>query len=365
MPLVPGTTVEKIKTKLTSTVDPLAQMKSHDIKILYKGKILADPSHDLYNDNLPQHTNRKKPIVIRLIATGLSSTEAMQRNATFQTNFHNAARNIRDDLSDAGRRDALRRKRMGQRTLAAAAARSTQQIGVATASNRKYGFERIETLPNLPEEGHARAILDELANDPGILACMTKHEWSVGCLAELYPKGNVGQTDVCVMGLNQNKGQKILLRLRTDDLKGFRKILSIRKVLYHELAHNVYSDHDNNFFRLMRKVERECNEMDWTNGIGKSVGGTDGPYCAEVNNFDSDMNVCFEGGSGRLGSKTSDRNVPLRELTARAAMMRLSAEEKDIQRHCGCGGAGNVILPPGEKVMEDDEENEGGAVKHS
>lgn len=26
------------------------------------------------------------------------------------------------------------------------------------------------------------------------------------------------------MGLNQNHGQKILLRLRTDDLKGFRKV---------------------------------------------------------------------------------------------------------------------------------------------
>ena len=67
---------------------------------------------------------------------------------------------------------------------------------------------------------------------------MAKHKWNVGSLAELYPDGKVGESAVCVMGLNENKGQRIELRIRTDDLKGFRKILSIRKVLFHELAHN-------------------------------------------------------------------------------------------------------------------------------
>lgn len=37
----------------------------------------------------------------------------------------------------------------------------------------------------------------------------------------------VGVSKTCVMGLNQNHGQKILLRLRTDDLKGFRKVGAI------------------------------------------------------------------------------------------------------------------------------------------
>ena len=44
---------------------------------------------------------------------------------------------------------------------------------------------------------------------------------------------------VCVLGLNVNKGQEIKLRLRTDDLQGFRKRLTIMKTLCHELAHNV------------------------------------------------------------------------------------------------------------------------------
>lgn len=114
---------------------------------------------------------------------------------------------------------------------------------------------------------------------------------------------------MCVMGLNQNKGQKILLRLRTDDLKvlimpvecmgrwmertggrrmsfgscrrrahkytifalqGWRKILSIKKVLFHELAHNEHSEHDDDFYRLMRRVEREVVAF---NSSGRSLGG--------------------------------------------------------------------------------------------
>ena len=52
-------------------------------------------------------------------------------------------------------------------------------------------------------------------------------------LKELYPDGKVGETDECVMGLNKNNGEEILLRIRTDDLKGFRKMESVLNVLYH------------------------------------------------------------------------------------------------------------------------------------
>lgn len=70
------------------------------------------------------------------------------------------------------------------------------------------------------------------------------------------------------MGLNKNKGQQILLRIRTDDRKGFRKMLSIRQVLFYELAHNEHSEYNGEFFKLMRQIERECNELDWTQGAG-------------------------------------------------------------------------------------------------
>eukprot|EP01034_Spumella_vulgaris_P020674 gene20674-26500_t len=114
----------------------------------------------------------------------------------------------------------------------------------APRQHNPYKFQSIQTPPGLPDEAKARQILETLANDEGVLAVMAKHKWSVGALCELYPEGYVGVSEVCVMGLNENHGQRILLRLRTDDMKGFRKILSIRKVLCHELAHNVHSEHD-------------------------------------------------------------------------------------------------------------------------
>lgn len=117
----------------------------------------------------------------------------------------------------------------------------------------------------------------------------------------------MGVSDVCVMGLNEGKGLRILLRLRyiqlilflylfyqlvgstllssftysfslfsiyfrTDDLKGFRKIQSIRDVLFHELAHNEHSDHDGQFYMLMRQIKREVTELDWRTSKGKTTG---------------------------------------------------------------------------------------------
>jgi WLM domain len=194
------------------------------------------------------------------------------------------------------------------------------------SSIEQYGFDKIETL-ELPQQSKAREILTSLATNPGVLACMKKHRWKVGSLAELFPDGKVGESPVTVMGLNTNKGQQILLRLRTDDCKGFRKISSIRSVLYHELAHNVYSQHDGDFFQLMRQIERECTELDWTRGSGLTT--TTEPARS------------YTGGTFRLGGNealaASSSNATVQELAAWAALMRMTAEEEEIQQNCGCG----------------------------
>ncbi|KAK1941274.1 Ubiquitin and WLM domain-containing metalloprotease [Phytophthora citrophthora] len=163
-------------------------------------------------------------------------------------------------------------------------------IQARDAVSTNYRFHAIEPLKNFADADKAQGILEKLANDRGILAVMAKHKWSVGVLAEMPPDGKVGVDPVCVLGLNQNKGQKILLRLRTDDLLGFRKFISIKKVLFHELSHNVHSEHDNKFYQLMRQVEKECNELDWTHSGGAAVGGSgaslrdDGGSGASVSN---------------------------------------------------------------------------------
>ena len=311
-----------IKTQIVSNLQDELQMKPENIKLIHKGKVLKDEDYPNTGDFFTTLTkNAKKKgnaVVIRLMATGVSVSEVQDVEISRQ----NAPR-IRDDLSKAGQREIEARQRLGQKMLLNAGTKEGKGI-----DSSKYGFGRIETLPMLPDQQKAKEILNSLANDPGILACMAKHKWNVGCLAELFPEGNVGESPVCVMGLNENKGMRILLRLRTDDLKGFRKIMSIRKVLFHELAHNVHSEHNGDFFQLMRQIEKECNEMDWTGGAGLSQMSLDGDNA-------------YSGGTYRLGGgeneRSSSQTINVRELAARAAEMRMTKEEEEIQNACGCG----------------------------
>jgi len=130
----------------------------------------------------------------------------------------------------------------------------------------RFTFGRFETweTPGLnPPSATALALLHRLAADPGILGIMRRHQWSVGLLKEMPPEGKVGISPVCILGLNVNKGQEIHLRLRTDDLAGFRRYRSIRDTLCHELAHMVWSEHDSNFKALNSQLLRDCADLCW------------------------------------------------------------------------------------------------------
>lgn len=70
---------------------------------------------------------------------------------------------------------------------------------------------------------------------------MRKHQFAVGTLTELAPHEHPN-----LLGLNVSAGQAIKLRLRTNDYEGFRTYKEVRRVLCHELTHNVWGDHDNN-----------------------------------------------------------------------------------------------------------------------
>jgi hypothetical protein len=137
---------------------------------------------------------------------------------------------------------------------------------------RNYGFQHIEPLPQFEDKDVAEDMLNTIANNPGVLKVMEKHHWKVPVLKELYPDGKVGETDECIMGLNKNNGEEILLRIRTDDLKGFRKMESVLNVLYHELAHNEISEHNNEFKALNSLIKKEALEMDWTRSRGHRLG---------------------------------------------------------------------------------------------
>ncbi|XVF71820.1 hypothetical protein PTKIN_Ptkin12aG0070200 [Pterospermum kingtungense] len=112
-----------------------------------------------------------------------------------------------------------------------------------------------------------------LASDPGIVAIMNKHQWRVGVMTEMAPVGYVGVSPKCILGFNKNHGEEISLRLRTDDLKGFRKYESIKKTLLHELAHMVFSEHDSDFYALDKQLNEEAESLDWTKSRGHTLSG--------------------------------------------------------------------------------------------
>jgi hypothetical protein len=313
-----GNNVGKELSSESHLVDPT------EVKLIFNGKVLSNNDETLKKLVVPplsssSSSSQSKIIKIMIIANPLTK-ETQQK--LLEEKQHQ--REIKEKLKK--RRKFLHKSNSS-----------------GNADRRKgpiiYGFHRITTLSNLPNEQKAKEILQSLANDSGIIAVMNKYKFTVNELCEMYPEGNVGIDDVCIMGLNQNHGQKILLRLRTDDLKGFRKYLSIKKVLYHELAHNQFSEHDNNFFMLMRQIEIDANNLKWeyskahkTGGSRSSSGGGEGggmerEYFFSDDDEDEDdterrrnKQTVFTLGGG--GDSDGGSNLPATRIAGEAAILR-------------------------------------------
>ncbi|KZO92452.1 WLM-domain-containing protein [Calocera viscosa TUFC12733] len=118
--------------------------------------------------------------------------------------------------------------------------RSTGKASIADATVQ-YRFHALEPLAHLPNPASALQLLEKLSADPGVQHLLSTHKFSIGLLTELAPHEHPE-----LLGLNQNKGEIIKLRLRTDAYDGFRLYADVRRVLVHELTHCVWGDHDDN-----------------------------------------------------------------------------------------------------------------------
>ena len=108
----------------------------------------------------------------------------------------------------------------------------------STSAASRFTFHALEPFPSsVPEFARRRAMLERLAADPAVRDVMLRHEFAVGELTELHPV-----LQPTLLGLNTNYGQKVSLRLLTDRLDGTRAYGEVRKVLLHELAHNVHGN---------------------------------------------------------------------------------------------------------------------------
>ncbi|BAT88997.1 hypothetical protein VIGAN_05266000 [Vigna angularis var. angularis] len=188
----------------------------------------------------------------------------------------------------------------------------------------QYIFCEFRTLqiPGLelnPPAAEALKRMHMLAADPGIVAVMNKHRWRVGIMTEMAPVGYVGVDPKCILGFNKNHGEEISLRLRTDDLNGFRKYESIKKTLLHELAHMVYSEHDANFYALDKQLNQEASSLDWTRSASHTLSGVRNTSTYEDNIIADKSSI-----PQKLGGNRTDQLISARESSVAAAHHRLA-----------------------------------------
>lgn len=189
-----------------------------------------------------------------------------------------------------------------------------------------YTFHAIEPLQYLPDPSKSRRYLERLANDPGIKASMRKHKFSVGLLTEMNPAEHTTHESK-TLGLNRNKGEVIELRLRTDRYDGYRDYKVIRKTLCHELAHNVFSAHDRNFWDLTKQIEVEVERNDHLHG-GHSVSNQE--FFNPEDDMDDEEHVDgggWQGGEFVLGGAgQTEQGLSRRDIMARAALSRMEKQ---------------------------------------
>eukprot|EP00897_Mesotaenium_endlicherianum_P007977 jgi/Mesen1/7207/ME000371S06290 len=170
------------------------------------------------------------------------------------------------------------------------------------------------------------------------------YRWRVGVMTEMPPIGYVGVSPKCLLGFNKNRGEEISLRLRTDDLRGFRKYQSVKATLLHELAHMVHDEHDNNFKELDSQLNREVLALDWTRSHADKLAGPKGAPPSDDDDDDdsgeeSDENAPpehFVGGEGLRVGGSAEKPGDAR-LAASAAALRRVGEAR--QQHAPASNA--------------------------
>ena len=191
-----------------------------------------------------------------------------------------------------------------------------------------YTFQSIRALPYLANPERSRRFLERLANDPGIKAAMRAHRFSVGLLTEMDPAEHTTPQSR-TLGLNRNRGEVVELRLRTDRYDGYRDYKVIRKTLCHELAHNVFGEHDRSFWDLTAQIEKEVDKADWRHG-GHRLTDDEFYNPADAGAEHTEAGG-WSGGEFVLGSRQGpddDQGLSRREILARAAMGRVEKQKK-------------------------------------
>ena len=173
---------------------------------------------------------------------------------------------------------------------------------------------------------------------------MRKHKFSVGVLTEMNPAEHTTH-ESRTLGLNRNRGEVIELRLRTDAYDGYRDYKVIRNTLCHELAHNVWGEHDRNFWDLTKDIEKEVEANDWRSG-GHALTNEEFYNPNDPGEVGEHMDGGgWTGGEFILGRVDDTVVSPLADsskgLSRRELMAKAAEERMKKQREVGRGGGGD------------------------
>lgn len=152
--------------------------------------------------------------------------------------------------------------------------------GEKASQDPEFNFGKIEAMfrRTKPTPYEAEKLLRKLTLDPGIREIMKTQRFKVLTLCEIDPEdadqeqAAKGEGDKCLLGWNRNFGERIALRLRTDDLTSFRKYDSIANTLIHELTHNVHGPHDEKFWTLFNSLKEIYARIHSSGRIGHRIG---------------------------------------------------------------------------------------------
>lgn len=227
----------------------------------------------------------------------------------------------------------------------------------STEVHKNPHVAKVAVLQKKPGKEDALELLKDIAHRVSYL--MRENEFKVGSLVEFFPR------DRRLLGMNVNRGMKIMLRLRnpTDEFQ-FLPRESIMGTMLHELTHNLFGPHDNRFYakldELMGRqwVIEQQGLFDTFLGHGRRLGGQ---------NRDREMirrqrNQLIRSRGTRLGSLTSEPARTPREMAALAA-------ERRAKDNKWCGeNSQNVEQPSNEDLevvlIDDDDELEPAKSQH-
>lgn len=224
--LLPETTLESLQVRL----EELTSVPPHLQKLLYKGKNSKVSPADL---TLAQ-AGFKDGMKVQMLGSTIQEVGGLQATDDEQKK--------RDKiLRERALKAPTKVRRLQYFLLQITDSLQLRSTTSPSKASANYTFHQLTPLPHLPNPSSALSLLTRLANDPAIVHVMRKHQFSVGVLTELAPHEHPD-----LLGLNTNAGESIKLRLRTNAYDGFRTYKDVRRVLCHELSHNVWGDHDNN-----------------------------------------------------------------------------------------------------------------------